>query len=281
MTPDRLAEIIEDAQSRGAMRQATHTGFREAAERDYRGEAKAEYEEYVGTVHGRRAPKAELQRIEREILHEREANWRDEVEKALTLDGYSHEQEIPTLRAHERECSEAPSAAEAYEHAVSDRGGADRPLMLALLEQVTRRDVRSELARLGPAAALEFYKRAISASGTTPDQIVKRSILIAEVERRSSWAYDAKGENAATEHASARELARLVAETRAARVPREVREALAQAEEARKYAERMRQIHRLQVRSINEVLGPADPEAAEKAERLVKGRRPGAGHADE
>src|SRR6266511_591438 len=121
MDPARLAEIIAGAQSHGEMRQATHTGFREAVERDYRAEAKAEHEEYVGTIHGRRAPKSELQRIAREILGERESNWRDEVKKALTLDLYSHEQEVPTLQQYERESSEPQTAQEAYAEAIGDR----------------------------------------------------------------------------------------------------------------------------------------------------------------
>lgn len=282
MTDERLAEIIADATSRGAMRQAAATAFREVVERDWKGAAQAEHEEYVGTIHGRRAPRVELQRIAGEILTEHEINWRDEVERALTVDGYSHEQEVPTLRQYELECAEPPSAAEAYEHAVSGAGSADRPLMLALLEQVTRRDLRVELSRMGPAAALEFYRRAVAGNGIGADAVVRRAVLIQEVERRGdNWPYDAKGEHAAAEHAAARELAELIRTTRASRVPRELREALEQAEEAARYAARMKQIHRLQIRSLDEVLGPADPKQAARAAKLVKARRPGAGHAEE
>lgn len=275
MTPERLAEIIADAQSRGGMRTAAAGAFREAVERDWQGAATAEHEEYVGTIHGRRAPKTELQRIEREITREHEQRWRDDVERALTLDGYAHGEEVPTLQQYARECSEAPSAAEAYEAVVSDRGSADRPLMLALLEQVTRTGIRAELARMGPGAALELYRRAIAGTDVGPDAVVRRAVLVQEIERRGDdWpARPIEPSALPAEHAAARELARLIADTRAARVPREVQEALTAAEQAQQYAARMRQVHKLQVRPLDEVLGPADPAAAERAAKLVKGRR--------
>jgi hypothetical protein len=254
MDAARLAAIISDALSRGGRRRMTHDLFRGAAERNWKQAAADEALEYFTTVHGKRAPKAERDRIEREILREHGDRWRVEVERLLTLDGHSHAEEVPALEAYARECSQPPTAAEAYEAAVSDRGSADRPLMLALLEQITRNGIRRELSGIGPAAALDFYRGAINGNGVTPDAVVRRAVLIQEIERRSTWEYDPKGEHAAAEHAASLELQRLVAATKASRVPVEVREALAQASEARRYASRMRQIHKLQVRPIDEVL---------------------------
>lgn len=240
MRPERLTEIIADATTRGALMQSCAEGFRETAGRDPKAEARAEYEDYIGTIHGRRGPRAELQRIEREILHEREADWRRQMERSLGLLDYSHSQELPTLEANVRECEQPQTAAEMYEAAVSDRGSSDRPLMLALLEQVTRTGVRRELSPLPPSAGLTLYRQAISGEGITPDAVVRRAILIQEIERRSAWSYDAKGPNAAKEHAALLELSRLIAETKASRVPKELRAVIDAAREARKHADLLR-----------------------------------------
>jgi hypothetical protein len=270
MTPERLREIVADATSRAERMRATHEDFVEKITHDWKADAKGEFEEYIATVHGKRAPKSELDRIRREIEAEHRDRWTPETERALTLRGYAEQQELPTLEAYRHECEQPPSAAERYDQAVSDRGGPDRPLMLALLEQVTRRDIRRELSAMPPTAALQFYRHSIEGNGVSPDAVVRRAVLVQEIERRSSWAYDPKSETGAAEHAALLELTRLVAATKAARVPEPLQKALAEASEARRFAERMQQIHKLQPRALDEVLGPADPARQQKAEKLVR-----------
>jgi hypothetical protein len=159
---------------------------------------------------------------------------------------YSLDQEEPILQSRARQCSAAPSAAEEYEHAVPGAGSPDRPLQLALLEQVTRNAIRSELAALPPSAALPMYRGAIGGDGREPAEVVKRAVLVQEIERRGdTWLYDAKSERAADEHAAARELARLIAATRAARVPGALRAALDRVRSARQFVDRLRTIHKL------------------------------------
>jgi hypothetical protein len=204
----------------------------------------------------------ERDRIDRDIDAEHQSRWRVKVERALTLRGYSENEELPTLTSYGHECEQPPSAAEAYDLAVSDRGSPDRPLMLALLEGVTRRDIRVELSRLPPTAALRFYQEAVRGNGISPSEVVKRAILIQEIEGRSSWSYDPKAENAAAEHAATVELARLVGATKAARVPEPLQTALTDAAEARRFAEKMRTIHKLQVRGLDEVLALDDDAGA-------------------
>jgi len=256
MRPERLAEIVSDSIGRGNMLASVDDGFRQDAGRDWKAAAQAEATQYFETIHGKRCPAAEKARITSEIEAEHEQRWKSTTERGLGLVDYALAEEVPTLEAHLHECEQPASAAEEYERAVPGAGSPDRPLQLALLEQITRNGLRRELSQLPPSAALALYRGAISGNGVTPDAVVRHAVLIQEIERRGDdWAYDVQGDRAAVEHAASRQLARLIAETRASRVPKELRAALDRAREARKFADRLRQIHKLRPVSPTELFG--------------------------
>lgn len=257
MKSERLTEIINDATGRGSKLASVDAGFREDAAHDPATEAQTEYAEYVATVHGKRAPKTELQRIEREITHEHEQRHRAALERGLGLLDYAHGEELPTLEAYAHECEQPPTSMEEYERAVSGAGSPDRPLQLALLDEITRNNARRELGPMPPSAALALYRSTVQDTAVSPDAVVRRAVLIQEIERRSTWNFDVKAENAAAEHAAAHELQRLITETRAGRVPKELREVLDAARDARRFADRQRAARKLQPATAAELFNDA------------------------
>ncbi len=254
MTPERLAEIVANAEGKGNILRTVDEGVREQAAHDPKAEAKAETDEYIGTIHGKRAGAPELRRIAAEILHEHEARHRADMERALGLLDHAHSQELPVLEALVLECQAPETAAERHARLVN-RGSPDTNLILELVEGVSRNAIRRELGPLPPSAVLPLYRQALSANGTNHHRIVRDSVLIEEVERRGEWHYDPKGPDGAKEHAASLELAKLIAETKASRVPPQLRAVLEQAREARRFADRLRFTLKLRAMTPAELFG--------------------------
>lgn len=271
MTPEREAEIKALVTGKASIIGTYDDAVREQAAQDPKVAAAAEKAEFFASLTGKRQRGIEKQRTEREIDDEHTAAHLAALTTAVGWLDYSLSEEEPILQSCERDCQQPDSVAEAYERAVPDRGGPDRPLHLALAEEFIRGSLRRELAGLLPSAVLAMYRDAVSGSAVSPDAVVRRAVLVQEVERRGdNWPYDVKGEGAADEHAAVRELVRLTASTKASRVPPELREALDRAREARRFADRLREVHKLRPVPPSELFGETGVDERYKAHPRVQ-----------
>ena len=260
MTPERRAAIIERAQGIGRMLRTALDAFRAAVEHDHKAAAAKELQQFLQKDHGKRLPKKERDRIQREIADEHRDRYREVCEERYSLRQLIAVDYQPVLDALLAEVQGPDSIEDAIRRRFPQDGrDAGAMLITGLLELQGRKDIRASiLGRNTPENLARFQSLQNQNGGSPLQQIVLDAIEAQEIEAlQSKWTFDPKDDRETT---AARALDAAIAAAKQARVPPELSEVLDEVKQAASYATIRAQALKLRL------LSPTEMEKAIKRE---------------